>query len=83
MLWIFYANQTSLCLDPQQNQGCDILSLPGIFADRSKAMLLLCILCVIYITCLSLLRCLVRSLKPCYHMLVLLCFVTFPYVVPG
>ena len=65
------------------------------FADGSKAVLLLLIFFVIYVSCLSLLSCLVCSLQPCDHLwkrsdlLVLLCvvfscvFVTFPYGASG
>ena len=37
------------------------------FTDRSKAVLLLWILCVIYTSCLSF--CLICSLQPCGHLL--------------
>ena len=58
------------------------------FTDRPKAVLLLRILFVMYVSCLS--CCLVCSLQPCGHLLgkgwplgvlvcdVFLCFVTFP-----
>ena len=68
-------------------------SCKNIFTDRSKAVLLLWIIFVIYVLCLSCL--LVFSLQHCGHLLgegcpicslacdVLLCFVTFPCDVLG
>ena len=63
--------------------------------QSSKAVLCLWIICVIYVSRLSLLYCLVCSLQPCDHLLgkgcplcslvcdVFLCFVTNPYGVSG
>ena len=39
------------------------------FTDHSKAVLLLWILLVIYVSCVSLLCCFVCSLQPCNHLL--------------
>ena len=63
---------------------CEVGAVPyskNIFTDRSKAVLLLWIIFVIYVSCLS--CCLVCSMQPCGHLLgkgealvcgVLLCF---------
>ena len=65
----------------------------NVFADRTKAVLLLWILCVICASCLSLSYCFVCCLQPCGHLLgkrlplgslvcdglKFLCFVTFLY----
>ena len=70
---VFHANQTAMCLDPHLNHGwgwrCGTgLSPPkNIFTDRSKAVLLLWIICVIYVLCLSCFC--VCSLLPCGHWL--------------
>ena len=64
-------------------------------ADRSNAMLLLWIIFIIYVSCLSLLFCLVCSLQPCDYLLgkgrpigslvyyVSLCLIPFSYCVKG
>ena len=46
-----------------------ISHLQWIFADHSKAVLLLWILFAIYVSCLFLLCCLVCSMQPCDHLL--------------
>ena len=74
---------------------CTVKHQVILFADISKVVLLLWILFVIYVSCLSLLCCLVCCLQPCGHLLgkglplgslvrLFSCvFVTFPYCVPG
>ena len=59
-LEVFNANQTSMCLDPHLNLGLGWRRENGLnvnppvkyFTDRSKAVLLLWIICVIYVMCL-------------------------------
>ena len=89
----FRANQTYMCLDPHQNQGCgwyceSSLSLPVIFLLIVPYTFLWIIF---FILCLSLPHCLVCVMQPCGHLLgragflallyvTFYCiFVTFPY----
>ena len=99
MLGMFHAERTSICLDPHLNKGrgkhCETsLSPPVKYSiECRKAVLLLWIIFVIYVSCISCF--LVCSLQPCGHLLewswpfgslvrdVLLRFVTFPYGVLG
>ena len=55
-LGIFYANQTSICLDPHLNPGPWNWFKPSskiFLTGHSKLVLLLWIICVIYVLCLS------------------------------
>ena len=63
---IFHANQTSMCLCPHLNQGRCLSHPLNDCTDRSKAVLLFWIICVIYVLCLSCFR--VCSLLPCGHL---------------
>ena len=72
-LGVFHANQTSTCLDPHLNQESVWRRETGLnptvffFTYRSKAVLLLWIICVIYVWCLSYFcEC---SLLPCGQLL--------------
>ena len=54
----FHVNQTSVCLDPHHMGEVDTIKLAlalqyNIFTDRTKAVLLLWIIFVIYVSCLS------------------------------
>ena len=57
-LWVFHANQISICLDPHLNSGYGLRRETGLsprvkyFTDRSKAVLLLWIFYFLSVLCL-------------------------------